>query len=128
MLFVNPNGRTSRGQFIGALVTVLAVLAFYAFRVTGLTAHWCMLMVVLPAAMLHARRLHDMGRSAWPLLVPAVLSVAAFAVWVHAASFGAPMDSALPLAAIVVSAAFALWGCTGKSQREANRFGPPVAA
>ncbi len=62
-LFANPNGRTPRSQFLPALITLLAVLAFYAFRVTGLTAHWCMLMLVFPAVVLHARRLHDMGQS-----------------------------------------------------------------
>jgi uncharacterized membrane protein YhaH (DUF805 family) len=126
-LFVNPRGRTSRGQFVGGLVVVIAVLAFYAYSVTGLTAHWCMLMVVFSAVMLHARRLHDMGRSAWPLLVPAVLSLGAFAVWLRLASFGAQADAALPGAALFVSAGFALWGSLGKGQAETNRFGAPVA-
>src|SRR5579862_3614605 len=40
LLFVNPNGRTARGPFIAALIVLLTVAAFYAFRVTGLTAHW----------------------------------------------------------------------------------------
>jgi uncharacterized membrane protein YhaH (DUF805 family) len=127
ILFVNPGGRSPRGQFAAALLTVLAVMAFYAFRVTGLTAHWCMLMLVFPAVVLHARRLHDMGRSAWPLLVPTVLTVAAFAVWLHLLSFGAQVDSALPQATLVVCAAFALWGCLGKGQTAANRFGAAVA-
>ena len=128
VLFVNPSGRSPRGQFAAALLTVLAVMAFYAFRVTGLTAHWCMLMLVFPAVVLHARRLHDMGRSAWPLLVPTVLTVAAFAVWLRLVDFGTPMNSALPRAALVVCAAFALWGCLGKGQTAANRFGAAAAA
>jgi uncharacterized membrane protein YhaH (DUF805 family) len=128
ILFVNPSGRSPRGQFAAALLTVLAVMAFYAFRVTGLTAHWCMLMLVFPAVVLHARRLHDMGRSAWPLLVPTVLTVAAFAVWLHLLSFGAQVDSALPLATFVVCSAFALWGCLGKGQTAANRFGAAAVA
>jgi uncharacterized membrane protein YhaH (DUF805 family) len=128
ILFVNPSGRSPRGQFAGALLTVLAVMAFYAFRVTGLTAHWCMLMLVFPAVVLHARRLHDMGRSAWPLLVPTVLTVAAFAVWLRLVSFGPQLDAALPLSTLVVCAAFALWGCVGKGQRAANRFGAAVIA
>ena len=32
-LFVNPGGRTSRGQFTAALITLLAVIVFYAFVV-----------------------------------------------------------------------------------------------
>jgi uncharacterized membrane protein YhaH (DUF805 family) len=127
-LFVDPSGRSPRGQFTAALITLLAVLAFYAFRVTGLTAHWCMLMLVFPTVVVHARRLHDMGRSAWPLLVPTVLTLAAFAVWLHLLSFGPRLDSALPPAALAVSAAFALWGCLGRGQTAANRFGAPVLA
>jgi uncharacterized membrane protein YhaH (DUF805 family) len=122
-LFVNPNGRTSRGQFVPALITLVAVVLFYAFLVGGRTATWCLLVVVFPAFILHARRLHDMGRSAWLLIVPVVLMVAAFGVWLGLVSFGAQLDSAVPLAALVISAAFALWGCIGSGQAEANRFG-----
>jgi uncharacterized membrane protein YhaH (DUF805 family) len=127
-LYVNPNGRTSRGQFVAALVTLLAVAAFYAFVVKGLTAHWCLLMLVLPGVILHARRLHDMGHSAWLVLVPAVLTVAAFAGWLHVFTFSAPLNVALPWAAFVVTAGFALWGCLGSGKAEANRFGTPLAA
>jgi uncharacterized membrane protein YhaH (DUF805 family) len=128
-LFVNPNGRTPRGQFAAALVTLVAVAAFYAFLVKGATAHWGMLVLVFPGVVLHARRLHDMGYSAWPLLIPVVLAVVAFANWLHVvSSFGAPFNTAVPLAALAVCAGFALWGCVGNGQAEANRFGLSVAA
>ncbi len=127
-LFVNPNGRTSRGQFVPALITLVAVVVFYAFLVTGRTAQWCLLVLVFPAVVLHARRLHDMGHSGWLLLVPAILMVAAFAIWLHIVSLGAQLDAAVPLAALVIGAGFALWGCIGPGQAEANRFGAPVAA
>ncbi len=54
-LFVNPNGRTSRGQFAAALLTLLAVVVFYERLVGGVTAHWCLLMLVFPALTLNAR-------------------------------------------------------------------------
>jgi uncharacterized membrane protein YhaH (DUF805 family)/uncharacterized membrane protein YphA (DoxX/SURF4 family) len=127
-LFVNANGRTARGPFTGALITVLAVLAFYAFRVTGLTAHWCMLMLVVPGAILHARRLHDMGFSAWLLVVPVGLTVVAFAIWLHLLTLGARLDNAVPMAALAICAGFALWGCLAPGRSEANRFGGAVAA
>jgi uncharacterized membrane protein YhaH (DUF805 family) len=127
-LFVNPNGRTSRGQFGAALVTLLAVAAFYAFLVKGATAHWAMLMLVFPGVVLHARRLHDMGHSAWTLLIPTVLIVAACANWLHVVSLGASLSAALAPAALAVCAVFALWGCIGNGQVEANRFGTPLAA
>jgi uncharacterized membrane protein YhaH (DUF805 family)/uncharacterized membrane protein YphA (DoxX/SURF4 family) len=127
-LYVKPNGRTSRGQFVGALVTLLVVAAFYTFVVKGLTAHWCLLMLVFPGIVLHARRLHDMGHNAWLVLVPAVLTVAAFAEWLHLVSVSPPLNTALPWAAAVVTAGFTLWGCVGSGQAEANRFGTPLAA
>jgi uncharacterized membrane protein YhaH (DUF805 family) len=127
-LFVNPNGRTSRGHFVPALITLLAVVAFYAILVKGVTGQWCLVVVLFPGVILHARRLHDMGHTAWLLLAPAIVMVVAFAIWLHIVSVGAQLDAAVPPIALAVSAGFALWGCIGKGQAEANRFGAPVAA
>ena len=123
--FVNPNGRTSRAEFVPALVTLLAVVMFYAFVVTGRTAQWCLVVLLFPAVILHARRLHDMGRTGWLLLAPAFLMIAAFAIWLGIVSLGAPLDSAVPLIALAVSAGFALWGCIGAGQ--APSLTPPAA-
>jgi uncharacterized membrane protein YhaH (DUF805 family) len=114
--FVHANGRTSREHFIPALVVLVAVLAFYAFLVTGRTAQFCMLVLVFPAFVLHARRLHDMGRSAWLLLVPTIIVVAAFAIWLQMFSLGASINSVVCVAALVLFAAFAFWGCVGKAK------------
>lgn len=127
-LFVNPNGRTSRRQFVPALITLLAVVVFYAFLVTGRTAEWCLLVLMFPAIVLHARRLHDMGHTAWLLLAPAVPMLAAFAIWLQIFSLGAQLDSVVPLIALAISAGFAIWGCIGAGEAEANRFGAPAAA
>jgi uncharacterized membrane protein YhaH (DUF805 family) len=70
---------------------------------------------------LHARRLHDMGKTAWLLLAPGALFAAA--VWFTMLSPDAQLSSPVTLAALTVSAAFALWGLVGKGQAEANRFG-----
>jgi uncharacterized membrane protein YhaH (DUF805 family) len=115
-LFASPDGRTSRSEFVPALITLLAVAAFYEFLVTGRTAQWCLAVLLFPAVILLARRLHDMGRTAWLLLVPAALMVAAFAIWLGIVSVDAPLDAALPLTALAVSAAFALWGCVSPSR------------
>jgi uncharacterized membrane protein YhaH (DUF805 family) len=128
VLFVNPNGRTSRSQFVPALLTLVAVVAFYQYFVTGRTAQWCVAVLLFPAIILFARRLHDMGFTAWLLLVPGGLMVAAFGIWLKLASFGAQVDAVLPLIALAVTVAFAIWGCIGKSQAEANKFGAPVPA
>jgi uncharacterized membrane protein YhaH (DUF805 family) len=127
-LFTHPNGRTSRAQFVPALITLVAVTVFYKILVPGRSGQWSMLVLVYPAVMLHARRLHDMGRTAWPLAVPAVLTVAAFAIWLHLVSFGAQLDTLVPWAAFVVFAGFVVWGCIGMGQAESNRFGAPAAA
>jgi uncharacterized membrane protein YhaH (DUF805 family) len=120
-LFVNPNGRTSRGQFVPALITLLAVVAFYAYLVTGRTAQFCLLTLLFPAIILHARRLHDMGHSAWLLLVPGLLMVATFAIWLRYLSVSAQLEATVPLIALVVAAGFALWGCIGKGQSDVIR-------
>jgi uncharacterized membrane protein YhaH (DUF805 family) len=128
VLFVNAVGRSSRGEFAAGLITLLTVVAFYAFLVPGRTGQWCLLVLLFPAIILHARRLHDMGQTAWLLVAPAVLIVAAFAIWLRIVNLGVQLDAAVPLAALAVSAGFSLWGCIGKGQPAVNRFGAPVAA
>jgi uncharacterized membrane protein YhaH (DUF805 family) len=127
-LFVNPNGRTSRGEFVVALVLLLVVIAFYAFLVRGRTAQWCLVVTLFPAIVLHARRLHDMGYTGWLLLAPVLLMLATFAVWLGLVDFGASPNRTVPVIALAVCAGFALWGCLGKGQADGNRFGPPLAA
>ena len=127
-LFVNPNGRTPRGEFVAALITLVVVVLFYKYLVTGRTAQWCLAVMIFPGFILHARRLHDMGYSAWLLAVPTVLMIAAFAIWLSLFTLGAQADTIVSLTALIVSAAFAIWGCVGKGQTEANRFGAPLTA
>ena len=127
-LFVHPKGRTSRGQFTAALIPLAFVVWCYAGSGPNMYAPWDVLVLVYPAVVLHARRLHDIGRTGWLLLAPAVLTVAAMAIWAQRISLGTQLDLAVPLAALVVFVGFALWGCIGKGQTEANSFGPPVAA
>ena len=127
-LFVHPEGRTSRGQFIAALIPLAFVVWCYAGSGPNIYAPWDLVLLVYPAVVLHARRLHDLGRAGWLLLVPAVLTVVAMLIWARRISLGTQLDSAVPLAALVVFVGFALWGCIGKGQTEANSFGPPVAA
>jgi len=124
-LFVNWAGRTARNQYVGALITLLVALGFYYFRVPGRNSQWVQLVFLYPAVVLLARRLHDMGRAAWPLVVPAGLVVAMAYLYLYVPTSGA--KTGVKWAAIVVSAAFMLWGLIGKSQAEPNRFGAPAA-
>ena len=123
-VFVNPTGRNSQGQYVGAVITLLAAFAFYYFLVPGRNGQWVQLTLLFPAAMLQARRLHDMGRSAWPVLVPAALLIATAWFWLFAP--GAQAKGIVTIVAVIVSAAFILWGLVGKGQNEANRFGGPA--
>lgn len=125
-LFVHPAGRTGRNQYIGALITLLVSFGFYYFLVPGRNSQWVQLVFLYPAVVLLARRLHDMGRPAWPLIIPAALVIAM--AWLYLYVPASPAKVGVRIAAIVVSAAFMVWGLIGKSQPEANRFGAPAAA
>ena len=124
-LFVYPSGRTARDAFLGALLTLLAAFAFYYFLVPGRNSQWVQLVFLYPAVVLLARRLHDMGRAAWPLIVPAALVIVMAYLYLYVPASGA--KSGVKWAAIVVSAAFMVWGLVGKTQAEPNRFGAPAA-
>lgn len=125
-LFVDPRGRTPRGQHIPALLVLLAVAGFYAFVVTGRTAEWCVVVLTYPFIVLHARRLHDMGMPAWPLALPAIMLLGM--AWLRLYDPDAAVVLPATIAAMAVAAATVLLGLIGKGQSEANRFGAPVAA
>ena len=121
--FVHTGGRTSRAHFVGALIVLLIVAALYAYFIKGRSGQWSLLVLLYPAYVLHARRLHDMGRTALLLLVPGALTAAAIVL--RMVSLGTQAEVAVTGAALVVSAAFALWGLVGKGEAGANRFGEP---
>lgn len=124
--FVNAGGRTSRAQFIPALITLLAATALYVVFVKGRSGQWSLLVLLFPAIVLHARRLHDMGHSAWLLLAPSALIAAS--IWLRMVNNGSQVEVIATYLALGVSALFMVWGLAGKGQAEANRFGEPAAA
>lgn len=124
-LFASPMGRTARGPFVGALIVLLLAAAFYAFLVhAGRNGEWVLVTLLYPAIVLHARRLHDMGKTAWLLLAPVALI--GVAVWMHMSGRKDQIQDYVSLAACIVAACFALWGLVGKGQAGANRFGEPA--
>lgn len=128
-LYVHPSGRTARGLFLAALVPLALMVLWYTYRGSAIYyAPWGVLVLLYPAVVLHVRRLHDMGRSGWWMAVPTVLTILAMGIWAKRISLGPQLDTAVPVAALVVFVAFAVWGAVGKGTNEANPFGPPVAA
>jgi len=123
-VFAYPGGRTSRGGFIQGLVPLLAVAALYYFLVRNRNGDWVLVTLLYPAMVLHARRLHDMGLTAYLLLIPGAIDAAA--IWLHLGGRNSALQPAITWVAIAVSAAFILWGLFGKGQGEANRFGEQV--
>ena len=119
-LFANPTGRTSRREYAGALIVLLSAFVFYYVYYSllrGLSGPFGMLVLLYPAVVLHARRLRDMGRTAWLLAAPVALIVAAF--WLHTASPGSGAQLAAGLAALAVSAGIVLWSLTGAGRADA---------
>ena len=127
-LFLNSKGRTPREHFVAAAIPLAIVVWWYVQAGPNVYPQWSLLVLLFPAVVLHARRLHDMGHSGWLLLVPTVLTVAALAIWDHRLDLGAQFNFAVPLAALIVFVGFALWGCIGKGKAQANAFGPPAMA
>ncbi len=128
-LFVQAGGRTSRGHFAAALLPLALAVLWYAYKGPAINyACWGVLTLLYPAVVLHVRRLHDMGRSGWWMLVPTALTIVAMLIWAGRMSLGAQFDSAVPVAALIVFAGFALWGCLARGQAEPNTFGAPAAA
>ncbi|MDR2216318.1 MAG: DUF805 domain-containing protein [Nevskiaceae bacterium] len=128
-LFVRPGGRTARREFMWALLPLAWGVWWYASKGPNVdVAPWGVLVLLYPAVILHVRRLHDLGLTGWFVALPAVLTVMAMLIWANRLSFGASLDAAVPVAALIVFIGFALWGALAKGRAEANRFGPPVEA
>ena len=110
-LFVNPNGTTSRRHYIPAMITVVAVIAFYAWIVPSLLAIWVVFTLLYPAHVLLARRIRDMGFPVWLVLVPLALMLATFANQLGYVGLANSTAGALQWIAYSVFAGFLLMGC-----------------
>jgi len=111
-LFVNPKGVTPRGQYIPALIVLLAVVAFYYILVRGRTGQFALLMLLYPGLVLQARRLHDMGKPGWLVLIPGAVIAATAGLHLYSPAAGA-IDFVTG-AAVGLSAGFIVWGLLGK--------------
>jgi hypothetical protein len=114
-VYVDAGARTSRGPYMAALITLLVAVWFYAHLVTGRTAMYCNLVLMIPGVLLLNGRLRDMGRSASLLILPASLLLCAFGIWLKLLEPVGWLGHAVPGTALVVTTALALWGCVAAS-------------
>jgi uncharacterized membrane protein YhaH (DUF805 family) len=141
-LFLDANGRIGQKDFwIGWLVLFVAGFILGLIPVIGFLIA---IANIYFSICLHAKRLHDMGKTAWLMLIPFGASVVgmaiAFAVGGAAMFAGAMGDDATAaagaaggmIAAIlvflvifVVNIGFLLWVGLTKGDPMDNRFGPP---
>jgi hypothetical protein len=110
-VYAQVGARTPRGAYVAALITLLVAVWFYAHLVTGRTALYCQLVLLIPGVILLNGRLRDMGREASLLILPASLLLGAFGIWLKLVEPVGWMGNALPTAALAVAAAIAAWGC-----------------
>lgn len=143
-LFLEMNGRIGRTQFwIGFWAIVGASVVVNLIPVVG----WLLgFALIWPQVAIAAKRLHDLGRSAWWLLAPFVISILAFVaaavvggagllaamqqgewsgIWTAAGGLGVAI--LLVLVAFLTGIAFLLWMGLSQGEPEPNRFGPPPA-
>ncbi len=125
--FAWSTGRTPRADYIKALVPLVLAVAFYTLLAkTGRNGEWVLTTLMYPGFVLVAGRLHDMGRTAWLLAVPALLDLCA--VWLHFFDLKNSLTTPVIVSAAVVSGVFLIWGLVGAGQTAANQFGEPAPA
>ena len=115
-LYVFGNGRTSRKHFMAAVIPLAIAVWDYTHSGPGPWNSWMVLVLLYPAVVLYTRRLHDMGHSGWPLIVPAGLTVVAMAIWARLLDFGVQLNLAVPVIALAVFIGFTVWGCIDKGK------------
>ncbi len=126
--FLHSKGRTSREHFIPALIPLAIVVWWYAQASPNVYPQWSLLVLLFPASVLLARRLHDMGHSGWLLLAPRSPDGCRPGDLGSSARLGRSVQLCRALAALLVFGGFALWGCIGTGKAQANAFGPPATA
>ena len=119
--YASPFGRLPRGPYVIALIILLLVAAFYYQFSKGRNGEWVLATLLYPAFVMLARRLHDMGQTAWLLVIPLAPTIAF--LWLHFFSAGSQLVTPLGWAALGLGGVFMLWGLFGAGKAEDNRFG-----
>jgi len=126
-LLLTPFGRIGRGAFwIG--FAIVMVLSLVMNMTPGLVGHLLGFVLLWPQVCIHAKRLHDMGRTAWWMLVPAIVlvvcGVASYALVFSETGGGSPASVAPLAVAVVCAVGFLLWVGLTPGSTQTNRFGP----
>lgn len=109
-VYVNPAGKTPRKHYVPAMITVLAVIGFYALIVPSLLGIFVIFTLLYPAFVLLVCRVRDMGYPVWLVLVPLALMLATFANQLGYVGMEDTFANALQWLAYVSFAAFILRG------------------
>jgi uncharacterized membrane protein YhaH (DUF805 family) len=140
-LLISPKGRIGRRSFwVGFAIVIVLSLVLGALGPVGrLTAF----LLIWPQICVHGKRLHDMNRTAWLMIIPLLVTIASP---IAAAQVGGPPlvmalannDNAalvhlardrpavvlIALAPVLFGAGFALWVGFTRGNTGPNRFGP----
>jgi uncharacterized membrane protein YhaH (DUF805 family) len=108
--FNDHRSRTSRGDYLSPMITVLAVIAFYSYFVPGRSGIFSALVLVYPLFILLIRRFRDMGQSPWLVFAPLLLVLLAFDVRLDYFSLGGTGDRLIGWLAIIATAVVVIWG------------------
>lgn len=147
-LLLSPEGRINRQTFWFAFLLVM--VSSFVLNVVPVIGQIIGLLLLWPQVCIHAKRLHDMGRTAWLMLIPAAVTLAATSLAMafggaailgaglmhymgaHMAGQGA-LTAGLGAAAgfmslaMLAGLAFLLWVGLTPSQAGDNRFGAAPA-
>lgn len=139
-LFLDSKGRIGRKDFwIGFAILFVAGIVLGLIPVIGQIIGLLMLYLWV---CLGAKRLHDMGKSGWLMVIPFALQLVAMlvgmmsvggAMMAGAAGNDAAMAGAMGGGLVVMlcglaSLAFLIWIGATPGQAEANQYGPPPAS
>jgi uncharacterized membrane protein YhaH (DUF805 family) len=126
------SGRTSRPEY-WVFVAFLFVAQILSFLIAPMVAAFFALLSAMPGLSAAARRLHDIGRSGWWLILPAIVIPAWLLVWIASAAAAMavrvdPLDNEiyfLSASAMMLGVVgFMVFWLAAPSQPGPNKYGP----
>jgi uncharacterized membrane protein YhaH (DUF805 family) len=118
--FIDHRGRTAQSEYIPAVISVLAVVAFYGYFVPGGSGIFSMLVLVYPLFIVLIRRFRDMDQTPWLVFPSLLLVLLSFDVRLDYFSLGEVGDGLIHWLAIVATAAVVVWGSISGAREPAT--------